>query len=56
MVSIMSQILLAIMTPVVQVRDVPDPINKKSLGSGLSLKSLGHQIVVGLSMVGPDLL
>ena len=34
MVNIMCEMLLTIMTPVVLVRDVFDPINKKSPGSG----------------------
>ena len=41
--------LLTIMTPVVQVRDVPDPKNKKSPGSGKisiknSLRFTGHAV------------
>ena len=32
MVKLMCEMLLTIMTPVVQVRDVPDPTNKKCLG------------------------
>ena len=34
MVNITCEKLFTLMTPVVQVRDVPDPINKKRLGSG----------------------
>ena len=34
MVNIKCEMLLTIMTPVVQVSDAPDPIKKKSLGSG----------------------
>ena len=34
MVNILCEMLLTIMTPVVQVSDVPDPMNKKSPGSG----------------------
>ena len=38
MANVMCEMLLTIMTHVVQVRDVPDPTNKKSLGSNQNIK------------------
>ena len=45
LVNIMCEMLLSIMTLVVQVRDEPYPITKKSLGSGQKIKKEAGRLV-----------